>query len=251
MRIVDYLDPVLWLRSDAGPRYIQLRHRLEQAIAEGVLPPAAPLPPEREIAELTGLSRVTVRRAIQDLAENGLVVQRHGSGSFVSGTVGLGERPLSHLHSFSEEMRRRGVITSSIWLERGRFMPAPEEVVALGIATGEEVTRLARIRRAEGHPLALERTTLPVNILPNPFLVENSLYDTLNLQGIRPIRAIQKVSAINLREKEARLLEVDPGFAGLSIQRISYLQNSRAVEFTLSVYRGDSYDFVTESRLTP
>jgi len=78
--------------------------------------------------------------------------------------------------------------------------------------------------------------------------VEKSLYEVLERDGNRPVRAFQKISAINLPQEEARLLGVAEGAAGLRIQRVSYLPTDRVAEFTNSVYRGDAYDFVAELR---
>ncbi len=251
MTISEFLAPAHWLRGDGGPRYVQLRRRLEEAIADGILLPAASLPPERDIAERTGLSRVTVRRAIQELAEKGTIVQRHGSGSFVAEGAGKVEQSLSHLTSFTEDMRRRGMETQSVWIERGVFLPSPDEVQALGLEADAQLARIYRLRQAGGRPLALERAALPLDILPNPLAVETSLYAVLEAHGHRPVRAVQKISALNLRDREAELLDVEPGAAGLSIQRISYLESGRVAEFTKSIYRGDAYDFVAELRLSP
>ncbi|MDJ0824409.1 MAG: GntR family transcriptional regulator [Rhodobacter sp.] len=251
MSIADFLDPGRWLSSAAGPRYLQLRRRIEAAIAEGLLPPNAPLPPERELAAMTGLSRVTVRKATQALVEDGLITQRQGSGSFVAPRNARVEQSLSRLTSFTEDMARRGYRSESKWLERGVFLPAPEEVVALALGPGDSVSRIARLRLAGGKPMAIERAALPVDILPNPTEVATSLYDVLERDGRRPVRAIQKLSAVNLGDADAALLGVDPGAAGLRIERTSYLPDGRVVEFTRSIYRGDSYDFVAELRLSP
>ena len=82
MNVAEFLNPDAWLLSDGGPRYLQLRQRISQGVDEGVLKVAVSLPPEREIATLTDLLRATVRKAIQSLVEEGLIVQRRGSGSF-------------------------------------------------------------------------------------------------------------------------------------------------------------------------
>lgn len=97
--------------------------------------------------------------------------------------------------------------------------------------------------------MALERAALPLDILPNPLAVTTSLYDVLETLGNRPVRAVQKISAINLDPAEAELLGVPEGAAGLSIARTSFLANGRAAELTRSLYRGDAYDFVAELRL--
>ncbi|ATG40621.1 MULTISPECIES: GntR family transcriptional regulator [Phaeobacter] len=249
MTVEEFLTPAAWLDDAAGPRYVRLRQRIEDGIETGLLPKSAPLPAEREIATLTGLSRVTVRRAMQDLVDRGIIVQRQGSGSFVADGTPKVEQSLSQLTSFTEDMERRGYDTSVEWLERGIHTPSPEEVMALALTSGEAVARIARLRRANGRPMAIERASLPVDILPNPQAVQGSLYEVLEQSGSRPVRALQRISAINLPEQEAQMLGVEPGMAGLSIVRTSYLRNRRVVEFTRSIYRGDAYDFVAELRL--
>lgn len=129
-------------------------------------------------------------------------------------------------------------------------MPSPDEVVALGLAAGDSVSRIYRLREAGGQPMALERASLPLDILPNPTEVTTSLYAVLERNGLRPVRAVQKISAINLEPTEAELLGVAEGTAGLSIQRTSYLESGRVAELTRSLYRGDAYDFVAELRLS-
>ncbi|MBO9446988.1 GntR family transcriptional regulator [Ruegeria sp. R14_0] len=250
MNVADFLRPEGWLGQSSGPRYVQLRQRLEQGIADGILPPNSSLPPEREIAELTDLSRVTVRKAIQELVRKGAIEQRQGSGSFVREPVAKVEQSLSHLTSFTEDMERRGLNTTSTWLERGIFLPSPEEMMALGLSANEQVARIHRLREAGGRPMALEKAALPLDILPNPTEVTGSLYAVLEQAGYRPVRAIQKISAINLEAPEAELLDVAEGSAGLRIQRTSYLESGRVAELTRSIYRGDAYDFVAELRLS-
>ena len=246
MTISDHLHPEDWLRPDGGPRYTQLRSRLREAIRNGLLAPGASLPPEREIAEITGLSRVTVRKAMQDLVDEGLILQRQGSGSFVREATAKVEQSLLNLTSFTEDMAQRGMQTSSVWLERGIVRGSPREIEVLELEPGASVARIYRLRAADGRPLALERATLPLDILPNPLEVETSLYAILARNGHRPVRAVQRFTALNLGAEEAELLHVAPGTAALSIERISYLDSGQVVEFTQSIYRGDAYDFVAE-----
>jgi GntR family transcriptional regulator len=133
MSVAEFLAPDLWLSPDAGPRYIQLRKRLSDGVEQGILKPGSSLPPEREIAALTELSRVTVRKAIQALAEDGVIVQKQGYGSFIASQTQQIEQSLSRLTSFSEDMSRRGMVPASRWLESGIFMPSPDEVIALAL----------------------------------------------------------------------------------------------------------------------
>jgi GntR family transcriptional regulator len=146
-------------------------------------------------------------------------------------------------------MARRGFRSEVRWLERGLFLPSPDEVLILGLGADDQVARLARLRLADGRPMAIERAALPPDILPNPLDVTVSLYDVLGQRGLRPVRAMQKISAINLSAEDSALLEVRPQAAGLRIERIAYLAEGRTIELTRSLYRGDAYDFVAELRL--
>nr|WP_170609757.1 GntR family transcriptional regulator [uncultured Ruegeria sp.] len=249
MSITDFLRPDAWLGRDNGPRYVQLRRRLQEGVDTGVLPPGSSLPSERELVEITDLSRVTIRKAIQELVQEGVIEQRQGSGSFIRQRLPRVEQSLTHLTSFTEDMASRGMQTTSKWLERGVFEPSAEEVNALNLSEGEQISRIYRLREADGRPLALERAALPLDILPNPIEVTTSLYEVLDDLGHRPVRAVQKISALNLAAREADLLAVPEGAAGLNIERISFLKNGRVAELTRSLYRGDAYDFVAELRL--
>ena len=237
--------------DDAGPLYLALHRRIADAISSGQLKPGDSLPPERDMASKTGLSRVTVRKAVQALVTQGQLVQRRGSGTFVAPKVERLEQALSLLTSFSEDMARRGKTVDSVYLSRGIHAPTPEEVMALGLSAQELVSRLERVRQADDIPLAIERAALSTAILPDPFRVDKSLYAVLAELGRRPVRAVQRLSATNLSPADADLLHLPAGAAGLRIERISYLPSGRVVEFTRSLYRGDAYDFAVELQIAP
>lgn len=234
-----------------GPLYLRLGRRIAEGIARGSLAPGDALPAERELAAMTGLSRVTVRKAVAALVASGQLVQRRGSGTFVARPVERVEQSLSALTSFSEDMARRGKTVRSVWLDRAIASPSPEETAALGLAQDGRVARLERLRLADGVPLAIERAALDAADLPDPMAVGASLYAALAERGLRPVRAIQRISAASLAARDAGLLDVPTGAAGLRIERTSYLDGGRALEFTRSIYRGDAYDFVAELRLSP
>tara|TARA_B100002019_G_scaffold287332_1_gene299161 strand:- start:332 stop:1093 length:762 start_codon:yes stop_codon:yes gene_type:complete len=249
MNYQEIFSPSNWLLEKGGLRYIQLQRQIEKAIADGKLPPGIPLPPEREIAKLTGLSRVTVRKAIAPLVKSGLVEQKQGSGSLIAEPVQRVEQSLSRLTSFTEDMQFRGIKTTSRWLNRAISAPSPEEIMNLAISTSETVSRIDRLRFANDIPMAIERATLPNYILKDPLNVENSLYETLEKVGKKPVRAIQHLKATNIKKEDAILLKCDEGTACLNVTRLSFLGSGEVVEFTKSVYRGDAYDFVAELRI--
>lgn len=236
--------------TGAGPLYLQLQRRIGDALMLGRLKAGDSLPPERDMAAMTGLSRVTVRKAVEGLVAAGTLVQRRGSGTFVAPRVERIEQALSLLTSFTEDMARRGKSVESLWISRKLDTPAPAEIMALGLGAGDRVARLERVRCSDGVPLAIERASLPPAILPDPAVVSGSLYAVLQQGGYRPVRAVQRITAANLNERDAGLLGVAMGTAGLKIERIGYLANGRVVEFTRSLYRGDAYDFAVELKLS-
>ena len=122
--------------SGTGPLYLKLQQALEGAIDSGRLKSGDALPPERDLAEYASISRVTVRKAVDELVRKGILVRRHGSGTFVAKPVEKVEQPLSRLTSFTEDMARRGRSSRAEWLERGLFTPSPDEMMMLGLPAG-------------------------------------------------------------------------------------------------------------------
>lgn len=229
--------------DDVAPRYVRLASVLTDRISGGDLAPGTALPPERRIAEIYGVSRVTVRRALEQLAAEGLIEQRRGSGTFVSQRV---RQPLSILTSFSDDVRARGMEPGARTLDAGIATATSEEAIGLGLRPGEKVSRITRLRTANGIPLALEITAVVPDALPDPSTVAGSLYALLDQHGMRPVRAVQRLSAVALDRHEAELLEVPAQSPGLNIVRVGYLADGRPIEYTRSKFRGDRWDFFTE-----
>jgi GntR family transcriptional regulator len=230
-------------QDDALPLYRSLAEELSRTIASGQLSPGAQLPPERRLAEEHNVSRVTVRHAIEQLVRDGLVEQKRGSGTYVTQRV---SQPLSILTSFSEDVAARGMVAHSELISRGVGIATPDEVISLGLAPGRRVSRIVRLRSADGQPLALEASTVVQDALPDPGAVGDSLYATLDEKGLRPVRAVQRLSAVPLDPGLAQKLQTEPGAPGLLIVRIGYSADGRPVEYTRSTFRGDRWDFVTE-----
>lgn len=241
--------PDRWFRPGRGPRYAQLYRHLAEVITSGALETDAQLPPERDLAEMADVSRVTVRKAVAQLVGEGMLEQRRGAGTFVRPQPPKMEHSLSALVSFTEYMRQRGKTSSSQILRRGLFAPSPDEQMVLGLAGADRVARVDRLRSADGMPMALEWSSLPMDILPEPERVETSLYDVLRALSHAPTRAVQRITAVNLGPEDAGLLHLAVGAAVLRVDRTAYLPSGRPIEFTRGLYRSDIYDFVAELRL--
>lgn len=233
----------------AMPLYRRLHDHLADAIDRGRLKPAQALPGERDIARDMAVSRVTVRKALSGLVGEGLLEQRQGSGTYVARRPPRVEQALSRLTSFTDDMRSRGLSTTSRWLRRELSPPTAREALHLALSPTDRVCHLRRLRLANGAPMAVELAAVPQGILGDPAAVEDSLYAVLEGLGCKPVRALQRLAAANLDGEAAGLLGVAPGSAALSIERVAYAANGRAVEFTHSFFRGDIYDFVAELTL--
>ncbi|UTW12832.1 GntR family transcriptional regulator [Marinobacterium rhizophilum] len=230
---------------DAKPLYLQLQQRIRDAIHNGQLQYGDAIPPEREIASAMKVSRVTVRRAIDDLVTEGLLVQRQGVGTFVSDRV---EQPLNFLKSFSEVMRERGRTPGSKWLDRSLGLATEDEQRALKLGPDDEVVRFHRLRLVDDQPMGLEMAAIPRRFLDNPFAITESLYQVMSELGLRPVKALQRLRAISIDATRAAHLAIPVSSAVLYIERLGLLADDTPVEFTRSWFPGDAYDFVAEIR---
>lgn len=232
------LDP-----DNRQPLYHQVQGAIREAIAVRALKPNDALPPERELAESFAVSRITIRKAISGLVSEGVLDTHHGSGSFVRAKV---EKNFAQLTSFTEEMASRGMTASSRWISRSEGKVRPEEVLTLRASPGTAVYRFKRLRLADDEPMSIETTTILSECLPSIDAVEHSLYAALNKTGNRPVRALQRLSALILHEEQAEMLGAKAGDAGLLVERVGFNRKGDAIEFSQSWYRGDTYDFVAE-----
>src|SRR5258708_26685058 len=200
--IIKALDP-----GGSQPLYQQLQRALREAIERRLLAPDDALPPERQIAAELSVSRITVRKALDGLVEEGLLVRRQGSGNFVASRI---EKNFAKLTSFSEDMRSRGRVPHSQWLKRSEGEVSPEEALTLRLSPGAAVYRFHRLRFADDAPMAVEDLTILASYLPSPDSVGASLYEALEQAGPRPVRALQRLPPPPPTPHPANLLHPRP-----------------------------------------
>lgn len=228
-----------------SPIYRQLANRLRQQIVDGKIGAGEALPSERDLCDIMGASRVTVRKAIELLIGEGLLSRRQGSGTYVTPRIqALG----SFLSSFSEDAKARGETTDTIWMMKIIAIASEEEARLLELPEGAEVARLSRVRMASGEPLAIENAVVPAEMLPDISKLGNSLYQALDKLGNCPVTGLQKIRAALADAGEASLLSIPKKTEVLHIERLTRRADGRPVELTRSTYRGDRYEFVSELR---
>jgi GntR family transcriptional regulator len=235
-------------KLDPAPKYQQIARKMTELIESGAWLKDHGVPSERLLVEQLEVSRVTARKALQIIADKGLIVRRVGSGTSVSPRL---NQPLSRLSSFSEELRLRGISSSSTWLQRDVAVANSQELMALGLSSGARVTRARRLRRADETPMAIEYCRVPETLLPTPELIETSLYELLDSLGSPVVRALQTISAVNASAEQARLLEIHAGDAVIFVTRLGFGRDGRPMELTESYCRPGVYEFVAELMRTP
>ncbi|GAA0922424.1 GntR family transcriptional regulator [Streptomyces thermoalcalitolerans] len=229
-------------RSSPVPLYYQFAQQLEAAIERGALAPGDLLGNEIDLSVRLGLSRPTVRQAIQSLVDKGLLVRRRGVGTQV--VHSKVRRPLE-LSSLYDDLETAGQIPTTRVLRNER-VPAPADVAsALGLAEGGEVTVLERLRFTHGQPVAFMCNYLPVTLLqPDTARLESTgLYRLMRSAGITLHSARQTIGARAADAEEAALLDEKEGAALLTMQRTTYDDTGRAVEYAQHVYRASRYAF--------
>ncbi len=226
------------LRDGHAPLYLQLQTLIQRAIDAGILQRGEVLPAEREIANYMKVSRVTVKRAIDELANIGLLIQRQGVGTFVAERM---VHQLDRLSSFSEVIEAVEKQPDSRWIDRGIGLATPEEREKLQLAADEEVVRMFRVRMADDKPVALEYDVVPHKFLSSPFDVTGSLYEALAQAGVRPVKAVQRLRAVALEASYADYLAIEPGCPVIYMERHGVLADGTPVEFSQSHFIGDTF----------
>ena len=233
--------------GSAVPAYAQIEDQLAARIESGELREGERLPPERDLAEGLGVSRMTVRQALTSLASRGLVERGVGRGTFVARSKL--DHDLGRVAGFSELMERQGLEPGAKLISAAK-KPAPEVVAAaLGIEEGAPVYRIQRLRFGGGVPMALEDSWLPAE--PFPDLLDlgltRSLYGLMrDLYRLEPVRAVERLEPVVARAHEAAALGVPEGSPLMLVERTAYAANGTAVEFAHDRHRGDRASFVIE-----
>lgn len=230
----DRLSPV--------PIYFQIAQQLEEAIQSGLLPPGSRLENEIALAKRLGLSRPTIRRAIQELVEKGLLVRRRGIGTQV--VHGRFSRSVA-LTSLYEDLERAQQTPTQRVLAHEAVRPPVDVAERLGIGRDTDVLRIRRLRFADGLPLAILENYLPApyHDIPAAALEDHSLYGLLQARGAALAVADQRIGARRAVGDESRLLGIGQNGPLLTMERTAYDTSGRAVEHGKHVYRPDRYSF--------
>ncbi len=229
------------------PLYYQLISIIKRNLSVGLLKPGDMIPSEAELCEALGISRSTVRQAIGELESEGLVVRRRGKGTFISEPKM--QRTVKDIYSFTSEMKAMGLEPSSVVQVFESILPSDDVAQALGIKDKEiHVYRIVRLRCANGEPLLLETTFVPVIFLPGltrEIVETGSLYTLLKERAqMMPEVAEETYETMVIDDSTAELLQCKPGIGGFFVERRTWGKTGELFELTQSVIRGDRTKFV-------
>jgi GntR family transcriptional regulator len=229
-----------------------LHHQVKDAIIHlidtGEYKPNSQLPTEAEFCEKYGVSRTTVRTALQQLSMEGYVYRKRGSGTFVSGNK-VKQILTSTNERFTEQMTLQGK-KPSIQVLNLEVVPADFFLSEkLKIVDGEPVNMLERVRFVNGEPLQYETAYLPWYKTPglNKQACEKSLYDLLSVQfSLNIIKAVETLELFIADDEAAEKLQINIGDPCFAIDTLAYTSNEEIIEYSRTIFRGDLVHFVIE-----
>jgi DNA-binding GntR family transcriptional regulator len=230
-------------RSSPVPLYFQIAESLKQAITDGTLKPGERLDNELDLTERLGVSRPTVRQAVQRLVDQGLVVRRRGLGTVVVAPRIMRSVALTSLY---DDLAANGRQPATTVLATAYLSADDSVAAALSVPAGTEVLSVERLRLADGTPLALMHNYLPAGLLrgdPRDALEKTGLYEVLRSQGIQLQAGEQMIGARKATAHEAKVLDAPRGATVLTMARTTFDQNGTPVEHGSHAYLSERYSF--------
>lgn len=231
-------------RNGPIPLYFQVAQRLEDCIRSGVLPPGARLENEISVAKHLNVSRPTVRRAIQEVVDKGLLVRRRGVGTQV--VQSHVTRPVE-LTSFFNDLKNANLDPKTRVLEHRLLAASSAIAEKLGVSAGDEVLLIRRLRSTGDIPVAILENYLPpaFNDVSLDELEKGGLYDALRSRGVVLKIANQKIGARRAVGEESTLLDIEDGGPLLTVERVALDNSGQVIELGSHCYRPDMYNFET------
>jgi len=229
-------------KTSERPLYKQLMLKLRNDITAGVYPAGERIPGEQALCAHYGVSRVTVRKALEEIVQEGLLVRRQGKGTFVAQEKI--KRDLGLVTSFSDACAQIGQTAETRLIERRRETATRDDQNKLGVEQGSEVLCVCRLRLSDGNPVMVEynRFSASLSFLENEPLT-GSLYQLLSDHGLVPSRAVHDISLRCAAGQVSRLLDTKPGDALLLLEQVVYDQQNRPLHLSSQWIRGDRFTF--------
>jgi GntR family transcriptional regulator len=248
------VQPFSLNKTSRIPYYYQIEEWLRGQIESGALSPGDPLPGEIALAQQLGVSRIVVRQALTDLTGEGLLVRRRAVGTFVAPPRRQVPILRDQLRGLTEDLSKEGLSLRSRVLSQQLVRAAGEAMHELQVEPDTLLLEVRRLRSVQNIPIVIETTYHPYTRFPDLLhidLSDRSMYAILEQEyGVHPAQARDRFVAEAASKEDAALLEIEPGAPVMRYKRTARDQSGQIMEFTLSIYRADQYQFVIEYKET-
>lgn len=224
----------------------QIKDKIQKWIYQEKFNYGEMIPSERKLSKKFNVSRTTIRNALNILIDEGLLMNRQGTGTFVCKT--RFEEGMNYLISYTQDMINRGLEPSSKVIEIKKQKCDWNVMNKLNLEKDKSIIKIKRLRLANDEPMTIQTSILPYEKFRNieEFNFENSSLTKIieDNYGYKIINAVQKIRARKAKEQESKMLDIPTDSSVLRGERVSYTYNNEPIELLISVYRGDRYDIV-------
>jgi len=230
-------------KTDKSPLYIKIAESVKNATQQKILKGGDFIPAEREFSDLLGVSRITVRKALDLLDKDGVIVRSRGLGTMIRDTLEYSGEVATGL---SQQAVLKGKKPDTLWIKKETISCSSQIAEKLNIKQGEEVFILKRVRYIDEQAVSIEESYVPSALIHDPDEIQLSLYDYLRSQNIIPFRTQSRVSAKMPTEESLEKLHIDEYTPVLLIEQTAFDSAGHPIEYSINYCRGDLYVFVSE-----
>ncbi|GHU65868.1 GntR family transcriptional regulator [Spirochaetia bacterium] len=243
-----YQDDTDFDRSRPISLYYQLQEKLSRKIQSGEWKSNQKIPTETELCKLYGLSRITVRKAIEELVHEGRLIRFQGKGTYVA-SINF-EQKLSKFYSFSEALKKKGKKEHVKMLSFDVIKLDAAAASRLGLGEDAEFYKITRLRMVDDTAYTVETSLIPYTLCPHlteKNIMEKGLYNSMADDGVSPKRIVEKFRAVSIKANEAIHMGLKPGTPAIHLERTTY-DSSRIIEYCVSIVRGDFFTYTVERK---
>lgn len=230
-------------QPDKLPLYIKFADEVRLAVRAGAIQRGDFLPSEREFVQALGISRITVRKALELLAEQEIVVRGRGYGTYVNHQL---EYRLKQAMGFSQQVEKAGKTPGTLWVSKSRLACRPEIAAHLQLPAGSDVYLLKRVRYIDGEPVSIEESYVPLDLITDLEQIDISLYAYFRSQGVIPVRTRNWVSAQPPSPEFIASIKTPTTLPVLVVKALAFDASHRPVDYSINYCRSDIYVFFSE-----
>jgi len=230
-------------KTDKSPLYLKVADSVKLATEQKTLKGGDFIPTERELSELVGVSRITIRKSLDILEKEGVIVRSRGLGTMISKTLEYSGKEAT---GFSQQVVLKGEKPDTLWIKKDTI-PCPEEIAKqLKILPNDEVFLLKRVRYINDQAVSIEESYVPSHLIHDSDEIQISLYDYFRSRGIVPTKTKSSVSAKIPTEEFLENLKIKENIPVLLIEQTAFDNKGIPIEYSINQCRGDMYVFVSE-----